>query len=222
LAKKEAALFEFLNRYPKSTLMPYVMTEFRVYFDKLLKARKFDKAISSAKKLLRYRPGELAAYQALAGAYYSKKDYANYLKYGELIYKKTPSVNLAYFLACAAFDAKKLDKCESYFNVVNAKGTLLMKIDLALKLYSYYFTQKNNAKTLFYAKKVVSLFENNQKPANFKGDWRSYKIKFLNPCYGYIGSEYLRSKNFTQAAAVFEKILQINPHDAASYFWLGL
>lgn len=223
LAKKEAALFEFMEKFPQSTLVPNILGEFQNYFTGQMQQKNYDAVIAAAQKLLGIRPEEQVALQALAGAYFFKQDFTNYITYGEMIYAKHPLPEPAYYLGGAAVSIGDIPKAEKYLLELEKIGTLPMRIDVTFKIYNFYFTKKDEAKAVEYAQKVVALFENNPKPDDFQGDWGAFELQFLNPCYGYLGNYNMtRAKNYTVAAEMFTKILQKNPKDAATHFYLGM
>ncbi len=222
-AKKEADLFEFLEKFPQSKLIPHAMAEFKNLFDMLMQQKKYDEAIAAANKLLAVRPDELVAHQALAGAYYFKQDYANYLKSSEIIYAKSPATEPAYYMADAAIKINDFATAEKYFADVEKGDRPLMRIDLAFKLFQA-FAKADEAKATAYAQKVIDACNATpQAPPAFQGaDWNAFRVSMINPCYGYMGNVAFRAKNFDQAAVMFGKILENNPKDAATHFYLGM
>ena len=220
-AKKEADLWEFMEKFPQSKLIPHAMAEFKNLFDMLMQQKNYDGVIAAATKLLGARPDEAVAQQALAGAYYFKQDYANYLKYSELIYAKNPATEQAYFMADAAIKINDTARAEKYYADVEKGDKPLMKVDLAFKLFTLN-SKVDEAKATAYATKVTELMAVTEKPADFQGDWAAFKMSMVNPCYGYLGNVAFKAKNFDQAAAMFGKILENNPKDAATHFYLGM
>lgn len=219
--KKEADLFEFMEKFPQSKLTPHAMAEFKNLFDMLLQQKNYDATIAAANKLLTIRPDELVAHQALAGAYYFKQDFANYLKSSEIIYAKSPATEQAYFMADAAIKISDAARAEKYYADVEKGDKPLMKVDLAFKLFNFYM-KTDEAKAIAYATKVTETMAVTEKPADFQGDWAVFKMSMVNPCYGYLGNVAFKAKNFDQAAAMFGKILENNPKDAATHFYLGM
>lgn len=222
LDKKDAALFEFMEKYPDSKLMPYIMAEFQKYFTARIQNKQFDKAIADAKKLLSIRKDEPVAINTLAAAYYQKKDYSEYLQYAEMIYAKNPTPQLAYYMADAALNIGDIAKAEKYTSAVERTGTLVMKVDLNYKLYLYYRRNKNDNKTLEQAQTLANLLRGATRPADFKGDWDKYRTSILLPVLGTLGTHYMQVKDFNQAIPTFQQLLSMNNKDAVSHFYLGL
>jgi tetratricopeptide (TPR) repeat protein len=222
-AKKEAELFEFMDKFPESKLNPYILAEFKNLFDALMKQKKYDQVIAIAKKVLERHPDAMVAQQGLAGAYYFKQDYADYLKASEVIYAKSPATEPAYYMADAAIKINDVARAEKYTAEVEKGDRPLMKIDLAFKLFSL-FAKTNDPKTEIWAQKLVQLCNATpDKPAAFNGgDWNAFRVSMVNPCYGYMGNAAMKASNFDRAAEMFTKILENNPKDAASHFYLGL
>jgi len=221
LAKKEAAVFEFIEKYPESKLMVYLGQEFTAVVDGLLQKKEYDHAIATIQKYQTMRNDDQAV-QLLAKAYYFKQDFANYLVNCEIIYAKNPDVQMAYFMSDAAIKLPDFARAEKYLAAVEEKGNLMMKLDLAFKLFTAYQAKADAPHALASAQKVVALLENAEKPADFQGDWAATRTQYLAPSYGYIGNSSLMAKNFEGAAGAFEKILGLNPKDAASYLYLGV
>ncbi|HOB54008.1 MAG TPA: tetratricopeptide repeat protein [Acidobacteriota bacterium] len=221
LAKKEAAIFEFLEKFPHSTLTNYVMAEFQAWANAAIQKGSHDQVIAASTRLREMVPGSDVPVQALASAYYFKQDFPNYLANSEILYAKQPNVQMAYYMADAAIKCGDTVRAEKYLGAVEQEGALLMKVDLAYKLYGYY-AGKNDPKTIETAQKVIALLEGSEAPADFKGDWAAFKNGTLAVCYSAVGNSQLKASNFTAAAETFEKVVKVNPKDAASYFYLGL
>mgnify|MGYP001171424590 FL=1 len=221
LAKKEAAIFEFLEKFPNSKLLQYVMVEFQQYANGMIQKGGHDQVIAAAKRLQQMVPDSDVPVQSMASAYYFKQDYPNYLAQSEILYAKQPNVQMAYYMADAAIKCGDTVRAEKYLGAVEQEGALLMKVDLAYKLFGYYMG-KDDSKTVETAHKVIALLNGSEAPADFKGDWNAFKNGTLTACYNAVGNACLKASDFTGAAETFEKVVQINPKDAAAYFYLGL
>lgn len=221
--KKEADLFEFMEKFPQSKLIPHAMAEFKTLFDMLMQQKKYDEAIAAANKLLTMHPDELVAHQALAGAYYFKQDYANYLKYSGIIYTKNPSTEPAYYMADAAIKINDFATAEKYFADVDKGDRPLMRIDLAFKLFQA-FTKTDEAKATAFAHKVIDACNATpEAPAAFQGaDWNAFRISMVNPCYDFLGNNAFKVQNYDVAAQMYTKISESFPKDATTHFKLGM
>jgi len=225
LNKKEAALFEFLQKFPdQNKLMPYIIGEFQKLFNARIQKKQYNKVISAANKLLKIRKNEIVAYNGLATASYQKKDFPSYVKYAEIIYKQKPSPTLAYYISDAAITAKDYTRAEKYLSSVSKGGTLLMKIDLVTKLFKSYMMQKNTQGATGKAKKLITLFEKNpNKPTDFKGgNWGTYKNNILKSCYDFLAKHCMEKQNYAGAIAAFLKLMALNNNDASLHLRLGM
>lgn len=222
LAKKELALFEFLEKFPDSKLMPHVMAEFQNYFNALVQRKSYDQAVTTAKKLLEIRKDENVAISAISSAYYLKQDWSNYAVYADMMYAKTPSGDLAYYIAAAAVDGNVAAMQDKYIPIVESNGTLPMRVVLAHKQYSKAFAAQDQTKALEYARKIDGLFTNNAKPDNFQGDWSAFVKQYHIPVLSWMAAAIARANDLEGAAAVYAKLVEFNPRDAGNQYRLGM
>lgn len=221
-AKKEAALFEFLEKYPDSSLMKNVRYEFQVLFNGLFKEKQFDKAIAVANKLAEVMKEDLLPTQYLAQAYYQKGDNANFIVHAEKLYAKYPSSQSAYYLATSALAVGDYAKVDQYAGDVEAKqGGPAMLADLYFKIQQT-TAGKNDDISAKYAQKAADLLENKPTLEGFQGDWKAFRGHIFTQSVMYLGRRAVAADKNADAAVQFERLIKDDPKNADGYFFKGL
>lgn len=218
--KKMELILNFFKTYPKSSLTPHVTSDFNTTLKNLQDAHKWSQSITVGRQFLTVVPDDAYTIALVATAYAETKDYRNFVVFGEEIYKKNPSGNLAYSIAKAYQSLGNNSKLAEWAEKTVAK--LPENHEMMLELAKIYVDANRGAEADKYAKQCLKVVQAAAKPeqSNEK-DWTAYKNYAQMMCYYIIGKVAYDRQSWAQAVTNLELHLKFNARNDMAYYYLG-
>ena len=202
LAKRGQALLDFIQKYPKSALMPNVNSDYPRLLRECSTAKKYELLQSLAEKWLKLHPNDVFTIGYIAEAANNLGNYDKCAECMEEIYAQQPQPTLA----------------KDIFQVYQKTKNLAKQIDWADKLYKmpeydadfmlrFYFVSKyaeakNNPKAAEYAQLTLKSADLVKQP---NAETQEQLRKVREVCYLVIGTNFMELDKFADAIPAFQK-----------------
>ena len=217
--EKSAALLQFMKAHPNCKLNENALANIPPLLSQLYQEKKMAELSPIAESYLEIRPEDLLALGVVTEAAYTTKDFAKATKYGEILYGKKPTAQVAQLLAHSYLelknDAKFAGYAEKCIPEMNPKDAFYF----VAKLSYYYAERKDIGKAAMYCQKMVSAFAEGETPAGYSAaQWNLEKGR----SYAIIGRNYYERKQNGQAVSALNNSLKAYPQNDEVYYYLGM
>jgi len=219
-AKKIDLIEKFYKDYPKSTLQPYIVSDFQGMLKGLQDGKKWTQIVKVGRQFLTLVPDDAYTIALVAAGYQETKNYSEFVIFGEEAYKKTPSGNVAYSLAKAYQSLGNNAKFVEWADKTVQK--LPDNYEMLLLLAQYYGDAQNFAQADRYCRECLKVIQAATKPEQTsEKDWATYTKGVQMACYYILGfSAYSRS-DFITAINNLESSLKLNPRNDRAYYYIA-
>ena len=219
-AKKTDLILNFFKTYPKSTLAQHITADFNAMLKSLQDGNRWSQSITVGRQFLTVVPEDNYTIALVANAYAETKDYKNFVVFGEEVYKKSPSGNLAYSLAKAYQSLGNNAKLAEWAEKTVAK--LPDSHEMLLELAKIYVDANRSAEADKYAKQCLKVIQAAAKPEqSSEKDWTAYKNYSQMMCYYIIGKVAYDKQSYAQAVSNLEQHIKLNARNDMAYYMLG-
>jgi tetratricopeptide (TPR) repeat protein len=218
-AKKAALVLAFMDKYPKSKLLPHVTPLYDTILYEVNKAGDHKKLLEYAEKWIKLNPNNLQVQAYIFDAAVKLSDHQKAVDYGEKIFAQKPAAELASIL----------------YNSYDKLGNKAKKSEWHLKLLEYpefndnfhlrWILVEENAnkgdliKAALYAEQTIKSLALAKKPAGTSdADWTKTTKGVEKGCYDVIGRNQIAQKRYTQAIETFQKAIKVERYDGAYYY----
>jgi tetratricopeptide (TPR) repeat protein len=220
-AKKVALVVKFFREYPKTTLRPHVHSAYAAVMSAYQKAGNWSQVIHLGEEYLSVVPDDQFTLSLVTSGYQQTKAYPKFVAFGEKVYAKNPSGNLAYYLAKAyqemGNDAKFLAWGEKTVAAMPDNHEIL--VELAKK----FGMAKRNAEAAKYANMCVKAVNSATKPADTADNlWKQYTSNTLATCYAIAGNVAYERRDYANAIQNLENSVRNYKRNDLAYYYLGL
>jgi tetratricopeptide (TPR) repeat protein len=220
-AKKVAMVVKFIRENPKSTLRQHVGAAYLNTLNGLQKAGAWNQVINLGEQYVAVVPDDQFTLSALVTAYQQTKAYPKFVAFGEKVYAKNPSGNLAYYLAKAyqemGNDAKFLTWGE------RAVASMPDNHEILVELARRYGVAKRNAEAAKYSGMCVKAMTGAKKPEETADDlWNRYRTSTLATCYAIAGNVAYERNDYANAISNLENSVKHFKRNDLAYYYLGL
>jgi len=221
LDKRPAMLLAFIDKYPKSKLMSYIVTAYQTLMYEYSKNQKYDKLEPLAEKWLKYHPDELQTIGYVAESAQKLGHDQKYLDYAMKIYAQKPTASLAYHIGQAyqkvGDQAKYLEWTERLFTYPEFAGDFGLRMMFVDK----YAKEKNFAKAAEYAQLTLKALEVAKKPDTIpEGNWRRDVTSARRYSNFFIGMNYYEKKRWADAIKSLQAATKAEKF-AEGYYYMG-
>jgi TolA-binding protein len=218
LDKRGAMLIEFIEKYPKSKLMPHIDAAYTNLLFECSQEKKYEQLELLAEQWLKLHPNDLQTIAYIFDAAEKLGHDEKCVDCLEEIYKMQPSGSMAYNIAQLHKKTENQEKyiewIEKMFTYPEYEGDYTLRYDLMQK----YAEDKNLPKAAEYAELTL-------KSANLaKSDdaaTKGYLRKVRHNCYHLIGLIQFEADNFSGAIKSFQQALRAEKY-GDGYFWIGM
>jgi tetratricopeptide (TPR) repeat protein len=215
LEKKSVMLFDFIAKYPKSTLMQYIDFEYRQLLDDLSAAKKYELLESLGEKWLKTHPGEVRTIGHLADAASSLKKYDKCAEYLEELYKTQPSGTMAKTIFQTYQNAnnlaKQLEWVDKLFKMPEFDAEYMLRWGFVRK----HMDSNNIPKAAEYAQLTLKSADLVKQPTP---EQQEELKKIRQVCLHIIGISLFEKNKFNEAIAIFDKAIKIEKYSDGYYF----
>jgi tetratricopeptide (TPR) repeat protein len=220
-SKKVPMIIAFFKQYPKSELRQHVSSQFINVMTALQKNQQWSQIIAVGEPYAAVAPDDTFTMSLLTQAYQQTKSTAKFVAFGEKVYAKQPSGNLAYYLAKSYQELGN----EQKFLFWGEKTAAQMpdSHEILVELTRRYAQLKRNAEAGKYGGLCVKAMEKAAKPEGTPDDtWNKYKSGTLATCYAVVGNVAYEKNDYANAIANLEKSVVHFKRNDLAYYYLGL
>jgi tetratricopeptide (TPR) repeat protein len=221
LDKRATMLLAFIEKYPKSKLMTYIVTSYQTLMYDHEKEKRYDKLLPLAEQWLKYYPDDLQTIAYVAESAHSLGQQQKYLDYALKIYAAKPGCELAASIAesyekTGAKD-KALEWTQKLFSCPEFEGNFNIRYIFVGK----YWEEKKPDKATEYAQLTLKSLQVAKKPVDVSdADWAKQKTDVFVTCNKIIGLNYYEKKKYIEAVKSLEKVVKVKK-DATAYYFIG-
>lgn len=219
LDKRGAMLLAFMEKFPKSKLMTYIVTEVqRLMYDHKQNQR-WAKLLPLSEQWLKYYPNDLRTFVYIAESAHRLGQDQKYIDYALKIYALKPNCDLAASIASSYEKIGSKDKTfewtQKLFSCPEYDGNYSIRYAFVLK----YLEAKEGDKAAEYAGLTLKALELNKKPANqSEAEWSAEKTKVAFACNHVIAINYYNKKKYPEAIKAFERAAKFKKDSDAYYY----
>ncbi|HEX2521934.1 MAG TPA: hypothetical protein VHP35_07390 [Terriglobia bacterium] len=219
LKARAAGLSQFIKGHPTSKLNEHALAAYSALLNQLYQQKDMAALAPAAEGFLELKPGDVAALGLATEAFYSNKDYAKAVKFGEPFYQAKPSKEVAQLLAYSfdqlKSDAKFVNYAEKCIPEMSPKDAFFY----SAKLSYYYGGQKNIPKAAAYCQKMMSAYGDGETPPGYSAaQWAQEKGR----SYSIIGRNAYDRKQYAAAVGAYNTSLKYFSGNDEAYYYLGM
>jgi len=220
LAKREAALIAFMDKYPKSKLQVYIVTAYETLLADYYKSGDYKKLEPAAEKWLKYKPNDLRCIAFITESAQKTGQDKKVVEYGEKLFAQKPSPEVALLLFQSyqktGDKVKELEFAQKLLEYPEYNDNF----ELRMMFVSKYANEKNGlTKAAEYAQLALKSFALAKKPAGVpEADWNKASVFVRRTCYDIIGMNLVEQKKYAEAIPELEKALKVEKYDSGYYY----
>ena len=219
LKARAEGLIQFIKAHPKSKLGEYGMTVLPTSLPQLYEQKNMSALGSVAESFLELKPDDLAALGYSVEAFSAEKDYTKAAKYGEALYEKKPTVQIAQLLAQTYDQLKNEPKFVIYAEKCAAELPAKDGFYYSAKLAHYYVTsRKDVTRSAQHFQKVLSAYGEEVPPGYNSTSWGQEKAF----AYSIIGRSAFDKKQFGAAVTAYNNSLRLFRQNDEAFYYLGM
>ncbi len=216
--KKAALIMAFIEKYPKSKLLPNITPLYDALLYDLHKAGDNKRLQQLAEQWLKHNPDSLQVQAYLCDAAVRLEEYDKVVEYGEKIYTRKPSAELAYVL----------------YNGYDKLGNKAKKLEWQLKLLEYpeysenvgllwgmvaEYADKDLPKAATYAEKTLKALSAGKRPETVPAaEWSRTSRDIERGSYDIIGMNLFGQKKYSQALDALQKAVKVECYELGYYY----
>ncbi len=221
LDKRATMLFAFIDKYPKSKLMPYIDQAYGTLAYDYKTREKWDKLEPLAEQWLKLHPNDLPTIVYIAQSAQKLGHDQKFVEYGEKIYAAKPDGDTAYFIAQAykrlGNQPKYLEWTEKLFSFPQFDG----EFGLRLLFMEKYANEKNLEKAAEYARLALKSIDAAKKPDSVpEAKWNEDITKTRKGCDITIGLNYYEKQKWADAIKYLAEANKVQK-SAEAYYYIG-
>ena len=221
LDKRGTMLLAFMEKYPKSKLLPNIVNAYQTLMFEHQKNQRYAKLLPLAEQWLKYYPDDLQTVAYIAESAQMLGQDKKFIEYALKIYAQKPTPKLAGYIS------------QSYDKI----GDKERHLEWTLKLFAFpeyddnynirmmfvkkYADEKNFAKAAEYAQLALKALEKAKKPeGKSDAEWQKEKTTVQRVCYYLMGMSQYEKEKYVEAIKSLELALRAERFDAA-YYYIG-
>jgi tetratricopeptide (TPR) repeat protein len=222
LDKRGTMLLAFMDKYPKSKLMTYIVTAYQTLMYEHQKNQRYAKLLPLAEQWLKSHPDDLHTIAYIAESANRLGQDQKYIDYALKIYAVKPDCNLAASITNSyekiGNKEKSLEWTEKLFSCSEFDGNSTIRMIFVKK----YWDEKKLDKAAQYAGLALKALEAAKKPDDKSdADWRKDRSEVIASCNNIIGLNYYEKEKYAEAIKSLEKVVKVKK-DCTAYYYIGL
>jgi len=219
LKARAAGLSQFIKSRPNSKLNEHALAAYSALLNQLYQQKDMASLAPASEGFLELKPGDIAALGLATESFYSNKDYAKAVKFGEPFYQAKPSIEVAQLLAYSFDQLKNNAKFVSYAEKCVPEMSPKEAFFYSAKLSHYYGGQKNIPKAASYCQKMMAAYGEGEIPAGYTAaQWSQEKGR----SYSIIGRNAYDRKQYGGAVSAYHNSLKYFSGNDEAYYYLGM
>lgn len=221
LAKKQAIILEFLQKYPKSpTLDNNMVYEYNKIYQSYNQAGNWQALANAAEKYLTHRPSDVESIKFATIAYQKLGNSMKLIDFGTKLYRQSPNANTAYFVA-KAYQSNK----DNVNFVKWAEQTVKYdppNLELLVELIGQYWQIQNWAQAGSYAEKALKAVETAKKADEVPAaQWTTYTNQVRALSLRALGERAFQANDIAACMKNLETSLKFDKKVDYTHYRLG-
>ena len=215
LLKRGTMLMDFVGKYPKSKLMPYIDAAYRTLMFDCSNGKKYAELEILGEQWLKLHPGDVTAIAYIADAAEKLGHDEKCVQCLHEIYKMQPTAGMAFNIAQTYKKmrnrAKYLEWAETVFKYPEYESDFALRLDLV----QIFAESSDFPKAAQYARAALKSSDLVTQPsAELQPQLRAVR----RACYDIIGRSLLQQNKFDDAIASFQQALKEEPYGEGYYY----
>jgi tetratricopeptide (TPR) repeat protein len=218
--KRLAAINAFMEKFPKSKLLPHIQRETQVLMFDYNTSKNWTRLLEMAEKQLKANPSDAQSLDYVAAAAQQLGDHKKFIEYGEKVYAMKPTPEYAYFIAQSY---KKIDNKAKYLEWAE-KALPFPPEDFGVRMefVDKYSKEKNLDKASEYAKLALKSMEIAKKPDSVSdAEWQKATTGTKKSCYYLIALNAYEKKKWQETINELNIVLKIDKKYEPAYYYIG-
>ncbi len=222
LDKRATLLIGFMDKYPKSKLKSYIVTDYqRLMYDHQSNKR-YAKLLPLAEQWLKYYPDDLQTIVYIAESAHAVGQEQKYIDYALKIYAVKPNCDLAAAIAYSYDKVGAKDKFLEWIQKLYACPEYDGNYNIRYIFVGKYWEEKKPDKAVEYAQLTLKSLQVAKKPADKSdADWEKEKTEVFVGCNKVTGLDLYNRKKYPEAIKAFERITRVKK-DSDAYYYIGM
>ncbi len=217
LAKRGTMLLEFIQKYPKSALMPHINSAYDGLLRECSQGKKYEILEILSEKWLKIHPNDVRTLAFVAEAANNLQKYERCAECMEEIYKMQPSPTLAKEIFTSYQKINNLAKQLEWFD----KLAKLPEFDADFTTRSYFVKKYSEANNLPKAAEFAQLtLKSTDLVKNPDADTQEQLRKTRRACHHIIAMDQMEKDKFLDAIESFKKALKAEKY-GEGYYYIG-
>ncbi len=223
LDKRQAALIAFLEKWPQSKLKEHIVPAYQKLLYEYQQKQNYAKLASAAEAWLKYEPDDLTSIVFIAESTQKLGQDQKFIEYGQKVYAKKPSADLALLLAQSYKKVGDRVKYMDWVEKVLADPKYADQFGLRMEFVDKYAKEKNIAKAAEHAQLALKAVEAAKKPPTTpEAEWRKNIKETKRWCHYYVGLNLYDKDKFAEAVQSLEQCLSVDPRFDWAHYYIGL
>lgn len=215
LEKRGTLLLQFVEKYPKSALMPHIKAAYDAMMQECSAAKNYELLEVQAENWLRLHPGDLRTLAVLADATDNLKKWDRCVECMEEIYTTQPAPSLARRIfalhGMTKNLAKQIEWADKLFKMPEFDADFMLRWDFVTK----YTASDNIPKAAEYARLTIKSADLVKDPDEKTAEQLRHVRR---ACNHVIGMDYMEKNNFAEAVKAFQEALKAERYGEGYYY----
>lgn len=215
LQKRGQMLLDFIQKYPKSALMPYVNQAYTALLEECSSGKKYELLQANAEKWLKLHPNDVRTLGYIAVATDNLGNFDRCAECMEEIYKAQPSPTLAKEIFQVYQKAKNLQKQIDWADMLFKMPEFDSDFMLRFLFVSKYTESNNFPKAAEYARLTLKSSDLAKQP---DAQTQDQMRKVRHACWHVIGMDLYEKDKFAEAMAAFGNAIKHERYGIGYYY----
>ncbi len=222
LDKRATMLIAFMDKYPKSKLLNYVVTGYQTLMYDYSKDKKYGKLLPLAEQWLKYYPNDLQTIAYIAESAHGLGQEQKYIEYALKIYAAKPNCELAASIANSYTKVGEKDKALDWTQKLLSCPEFDGDAGIRMGFVKKYLDEQKIDQAAQYAGLALKSLQVAKKPANQSdAEWDKNRDEITAFCNKIVGLDFYNKKKYPEAIKTLDRSVKIKK-DSDAYYYIGL
>ena len=222
LDKRATMLTAFMEKYPKSKLMSYIVTAYQTLMYEHQKNQRYAKLLPLAEEWLKTHPDDMTTIAYIAESAQLLGQDKKFIEYGQRIYAQKPSSQLVSYIAQSyekiGDPAKHLEWIEKLYAYPEYNDNFNIRMVFVKK----FADEKNYTKAASYSREALKALDLAKKPESRSSlEWCKETTAVRRVTHYLIGISQYEQQKYAEAIKSMQAALRVEKFDTAHYY-IGL
>lgn len=216
--KRGAMLLDFIQKYPKSTLMSYIKPAYENLLRECSQAKQYAVLEPLAEKWLKVYPNNIQTLAYIAEASHNLGNSQKYVETLQAIYAIDPKGTYAVDILRTYKELKNQAKIDEWTNKILKMPEYDTDFELRFDFVQKYIAEDNYPKAAEWAALTIKSADLVKEPSKDVQD-QLRKVRYA--CYLVIGTNQYKNKKFAEAIRSLQQALKYERH-GEPYYYIGM